>query len=144
MFWHIFGTFQIFTKSGPFHPLFISKTLKKCQNISTIFKILFLYISKCRISFLLKVLEKTDTEQWWRSVCCFGKSWIWDQYLPETMNGVLVVWYQYLSENMKWDVGNMGLVSSNKILTVNVGTGKSIIMKIMFLVGRNNWCLWAF
>ena len=37
----------------------------------------------------------------------------------------LVGWYQYLPENMKWNFGNMELLSSNKILTVNVGTGRN-------------------
>ena len=53
------------------------------------------------------------------------KSWIWNQYLPENMNGILVVWYQYLPGNTKWNFGNMRLLSSNKILTVNVGTGRN-------------------
>ena len=38
------------------------------------------------------------------------------------MNGILVGWYQCLPENMKLHFERMGLLSSNKILTVNVGT----------------------
>ena len=53
------------------------------------------------------------------------KSWTWDQYLPENMNGIFVVWYQYLPESMKCNFGKMEFFSSNKILTVNVGTGKN-------------------
>ena len=29
------------------------------------------------------------------------------------MNEILVIWDQYLPESMKWNFGNMGLVSSN-------------------------------
>ena len=39
------------------------------------------------------------------------KSWIWDQDLPKTWNGNLVIWDQYLSESMKWKFGNMWSMS---------------------------------
>ena len=43
----------------------------------------------------------------------YWKSWRWDQYLPESMNGNLVVWYQYPPENMKWIFGNLGSIKKS-------------------------------
>ena len=72
---HIFldmsGTFQIFTKYGPFHPLFITKMIdnKNQENSLNDFKhILFLHISTFWISQMLSFFEKTGTGKWWRSV----------------------------------------------------------------------------
>ena len=42
------------------------------------------------------------------------KTWMRHQYLPENMNGILVILGQYLPENMEWTFSNMGLVSFNK------------------------------
>ena len=52
---------------------------------------------------------KTGADKSWRSSqYIFGKSWIWDQYLSKIMNGNLVRRGQYLQENIKWKLGNMG------------------------------------
>ena len=86
--------------------------------------------------------EKTGTEQRWRSVNNFLK--ILDMKPISTrQHGTLVVWDQYLPENMKWTFGNMGLVCSKKILTVKVGTGKNEWMnELKSILERveNNWC----
>ena len=52
------------------------------------------------------------------------------------MNGILVVWDQYLPENMKWHFGNLGLISSNKspdgqCWKFSKGQGGGIIMDII-------------
>ena len=41
------------------------------------------------------------------------KSWICDQYLPESMNGILVIWEQYLPESTKWNFGNLGSIEKS-------------------------------
>ena len=33
-----------------------------------------------------------------------SKPWIWNQYLSKTMNGFLLICYQYLYQNIKWHV----------------------------------------
>ena len=42
------------------------------------------------------------------------KSWICDQYLSKNMNGFLLIWYEYLLQNKKWNFGN---IQMPKILT---------------------------
>ena len=46
--------------------------------------------------------------------------------------------YQDIPESMKWNFGNMRLLSSDKILTVNVGIGKSEQIENVFLLGPKN------
>ena len=38
------------------------------------------------------------------------KYWIWDQYLPETRHGILVIWDQYLLTNIKSIFANCELL----------------------------------
>ena len=60
---------------------------------------------------MLEMLEKVGTEMRIR-LTNHWTSWIWDQYLPENMNGNLVVWDKYLPENMKWSFRNLGSFKS--------------------------------
>ena len=48
----------------------------------------------------------------------FGKSWIWNQYLPKDMKWKILkswIWDQHLQENMRWNLElNMGSISFKK------------------------------
>ena len=66
---------------------------------------------------ILSILEKTGTDKSWRSVWFFWKYWIWDQYLPEKWNGILVIWDH-------WNFGTMELRNFKTLKCWNQETKK--------------------
>ena len=107
--WIIFGTSNMFTKYGPLHSLFITKTLQKIQEKNqTSFK---------AIGFTYRDFQpfvnfgKDGHRQIPKNRLMISpKSWIRDQHLSQNTNGLLLIWHQYLPQNMKWQFGNFGFL----------------------------------
>ena len=74
--------------------------LRKFETLKRYFKTLeFL-----NVEMILEIVERRAPGYHEDPSNYFGKSWIWDQYLPETWNGNLVICNHSLSKNMKWNL----------------------------------------
>ena len=121
-------------------PSLLPKYFEKHKNNHTVFIILFLHIPTFGISKVLKMLEKTCTENYEDPHKQILNFWIWDQYLPENMNVVLVVWSQYLPESTKWNFGNSGSIKSLVGKCLKIGKPGAPQLKVVFRRVQHNWC----
>ena len=67
-------------------------------------KIYFLHLST---SIFANFGKDTHRKTMMIRLITFSESWIWDQYLSKSMNGFLRIWYKYLLQNRKPNLGSL-------------------------------------
>ena len=102
----IFRIFQKSTKYGPWAPYVAQKHFNKYKKHPKLFLGNVIFASrKYGLHKFWKFSKRpapTNDEESFNKIM---KSWIWDQYLSKSMNGILLIWYQYLLQNIKWHLG---------------------------------------
>ena len=85
-------------ESGPVDPVFMALYFKRIRKyVESSLKKGFVYMDFKHVVGFGKDRHRKIPKI--RLIKC-SKSWIWDQYPPENMNGFLLIWYQYLYQQM--------------------------------------------
>ena len=103
----LFGTFlelpnmwQKLDQMATFVPLLLCRnTCKNRRKSGDIFKTYYFYISG--LPTFCQFLKRHRKMMKIRLIKT-PKSWIWNRYLSKSMNGILLIWYKYPLQNIKW------------------------------------------